>query len=376
MTDRKALLRDPERIVVKVGTSSITAGGRMPSESFLDGIAAQVSELQKSGKEVILVSSGAIGIGVQALGLKEKPREIPLRQAAASVGQGILMQYWNGSFQKYGLTVAQILITMDDYADRETVLNLNNTLSSLLAHAAVPVFNENDAICVKEIGAAFGDNDTLSAVIASRLDADLLIILSDVAGLYDRNPMLYPDAHLVPTVTDIGDDVIGMAGDPTTKLGIGGMKTKIRAAQICRDAGCRMIIASSAEPQVIERAVAGEEIGTVFAGEAAHVPKKRRWMKAAAAKGTITVDVGAGQALTEHRSLLPVGIVGVTGDFRAGDVVDIRCGGELVAKGVPDYTADEIQRIAGMRSEAAKQALGGKMVHKDAVRSENLVLMP
>ena len=171
--DRKELLGDVERVVIKVGTSSITMGGSVPSSDFMDGVARQISNLKGQGKEVLIVSSGAIGIGLKAMNARPKPNEVPIKQAAASVGQGILMQKWNDAFQRYGLNVAQILITMDDYSDRDTVLNLNNTISTLLKYGVIPIFNENDAISVKEIGAVFGDNDTLSAVIASRADACL-----------------------------------------------------------------------------------------------------------------------------------------------------------------------------------------------------------
>ena len=198
--DRKELLGDVERVVIKVGTSSITMGGSVPSSDFMDGVARQISNLKGQGKEVLIVSSGAIGIGLKAMNARPKPNEVPIKQAAASVGQGILMQKWNDAFQRYGLNVAQILITMDDYSDRDTVLNLNNTISTLLKYGVIPIFNENDAISVKEIGAVFGDNDTLSAVIASRADADLLVILSDVAGLYDGNPKDNPDAKLISVV--------------------------------------------------------------------------------------------------------------------------------------------------------------------------------
>lgn len=375
MADRKALLGEPERIVIKVGTSSITQGGTTTSDTFMDGVAAQVKQLQGEGREVILVSSGAVRLGLLALQAKPKPNEIPVKQAAASVGQGILMQRWNDSFQKVGVNVAQILITMDDYANRDTVLNLNNTIRTLLAYGAVPIFNENDAISTKEIGAVFGDNDTLSAVIASRMDADLLIILSDVAGLYEANPKLYPDAKLVPTVTDITADIVKMAGDPTTRVGVGGMKTKIKAAKICHDAGCRMIIASSAETRPIVRAVAGEEIGTIFLSDTV-ISKKRRWMKSVACRGVILVDEGAAKALASHQSLLPVGVVGALNAFLPGEVVEIRCNGEVIAKGVPDYAAEDVRLIAGKRSEAAAKALGGKLPHKDVVRSENIALLP
>ena len=372
---RKELLANVERVVIKVGTSSITQGGSTPSEQFMDIVAGQIADLKKAGKEVLIVSSGAVGIGLKAMNATPKPNEIPIKQAAASVGQGILMQKWNDSFQKFGIHVAQILISMDDYSNRDTVLNLNNTISTLLKYDVVPIFNENDAICIKEIGAAFGDNDTLSAVIASRADADLLVILSDVAGLYTANPNEDPDAKLIETVEAIPPEIEEIAGGPGTKLGTGGMKTKIKAAKICQDAGCMMIIAASSESDVISRTVNGDSIGTIFTADAA-ITKKRRWMKSARSNGKIVIDDGAMKALLAHKSLLPVGIKFAEGTFDAGEVVDIECAGVLVAKGCPDYGSEDINRIRGMRSDVAKNVLGAKMKYKDAVRSENIALMP
>ncbi len=372
---RKELLANVERVVIKVGTSSITQGGSTPSEQFMDIVAGQIADLKKAGKEVLIVSSGAVGIGLKAMNATPKPNEIPIKQAAASVGQGILMQKWNDSFQKFGINVAQILISMDDYSNRDTVLNLNNTISTLLKYGVVPIFNENDAICIKEIGAAFGDNDTLSAVIASRADADLLVILSDVAGLYTANPNEDPDAKMIETVEAITPEIEKIAGGPGTKLGTGGMKTKIKAAKICQDAGCMMIIAASKESDVISRTVNGDNIGTIFTADAA-ITKKRRWMKSAKSNGKIVIDDGAMKALLAHKSLLPVGIKFAEGAFEAGDVVDIECAGVPVAKGCPDYGSEEINRIRGMRSEVAKNVLGAKMKYKDAVRSENIALLP
>ena len=372
---RKELLANVERVVIKVGTSSITQGGSTPSEQFMDIVAGQIAELKKAGKEVLIVSSGAVGIGLKAMNATPKPNEIPIKQAAASVGQGILMQKWNDSFQKFGIHVAQILISMDDYSNRDTVLNLNNTISTLLKYDVVPIFNENDAICIKEIGAAFGDNDTLSAVIASRADADLLVILSDVSGLYTANPNEDPDAKLIDTVEAITPEIEEIAGGPGTKLGTGGMKTKIKAAKICQDAGCMMIIASSGESDVISRTVNGDDIGTIFTADAA-ITKKRRWMKSAKSNGKIVIDEGAMKALLAHKSLLPVGIKFAEGTFDAGEVVDIECAGVPVAKGCPNYGSEDINRIRGMRSDVAKNVLGAKMKYKDAVRSENIALLP
>ncbi|MFA6804388.1 MAG: glutamate 5-kinase [Candidatus Methanomethylophilaceae archaeon] len=371
--DRKEILGEVGRVVVKVGTSSITMGGDTVSSEFMDSVAEQVRKLRDGGKEVLIVTSGAIGIGLKAMNAKPKPKEIPVRQAAASVGQSILMQKWNDSFQKQGIVVAQILITLNDYSDRETILNLNNTIDSLLSYNVVPIFNENDAICVKEIGPMFGDNDTLSAVIASRADADLLVILSDVDGLYTKNPSLHEDAAFIPTVTELTPEILEMAGDTMSSTGTGGMRTKLKAAAICKDAGCRMIIALSTEKDVLLRAATGEDIGTVFVSDT-HISKKKRWMKAAHSMGTVVIDDGAMKALTEHRSLLPVGVKEVTGQFSKGDVIDIVCKGEIVAKATPNYSSEEISRIRGMHSDRIRDVLG-KCPYNDVALSENIALM-
>lgn len=373
MADRKDLLGDVDRVVIKVGTTSITMGGDTASSMFMDSVAAQVKCLRDLGKEVLIVTSGAIGIGLKAMKVKPKPKEIPIRQAAASVGQSILMQKWNDSFQKYGIVVAQILITLDDYSDRETVLNLNNTIDALLENDVVPIFNENDAICVKEIGPVFGDNDTLSAVIASRIDADLLIIVSDVAGLYDKNPKIHPDAKLIPAVTEITEDIAGAAGDTTSRVGTGGMKTKIRAAEICRDAGCRMIIVSNEMEGMLIKAATGQDVGTIFVSDIC-ISKKRRWVKAAHAAGTIVIDEGALKALESHKSLLPVGVKDIKGQFSKGDVIEIVCNDEVVAKGIPNYSSEEIYRIRGIHSDKIMKILG-KRTHDDVILSENIVLL-
>jgi glutamate 5-kinase len=370
MSERKDLLGEVEKVVIKVGTSSITRGGDGVSSEFMDSIAAQIRVLKDAGMQVLLVTSGAIGIGMKAMNAHPKPNEIPIRSAAASVGQSILMQRWNESFSKQGLVAAQILLTMDFYSDRESYLNLNNTISTLLDHGVVPVFNENDAICTKEIDAMFGDNDTLSAMIASKMDADLLVILSDVEGLFDRNPKIDPGARLIPTVRDI-DAVEGSAGDPTTRVGTGGMKTKIKAARICKDAGCSMIIASSATEDAVVRAAEGDDVGTIFVTDTI-LGKKRRWVKAAHPAGRIVVDEGAEKAIMSHRSLLPIGIREVSGVFDVGDVVEIVCGGRVFAKGITDYSYADVARVRGLHSDKAIDILGRKN-RPDVIRSENIV---
>ena len=371
--NRKELLGEVERIVIKVGTTTITNGSSTASKEMMDSIAKQVKVLKDQGKEVLIVTSGAIGIGLKALGVKPNPNNIPMRQAASSVGQSILMQKWNESFLEQGMLVAQILLTMDIYSDRDSVLNLNNTIDSLLEHNVVPIFNENDAVSIKEISAVFGDNDTLSAVIASRVDADLLIIMSDVDGLYDKNPNIYKDAKLISIVEEITSEIKEMAGDPVSGMGVGGMKTKIRAAEICKDAGCRMIIVSSIVADVVSKAASGEDVGTIFIADT-HMSKKRRLLKSAKAQGSIVVDEGAVKAIRGHQSLLPVGILGVTGHFSEGDVIEITQGDLVIAKGTSNYNSGEVSKIQGLHSSRIQEILGKKK-RDDVVLSENMVVL-
>ena len=249
-------------------------------------------------------------------------------------------------------------------------MNMNNTIESLLKNGVIPIFNENDAVCISEI--KFGDNDTLSAIVASRTDADLLVILSDVAGLYNSDPTSNPDAKLVPVVYSI-EDVRHMAGDSVSGVGTGGMKTKLNAAQVCHDAACSMIIALSKEDQVIYRACTGDDIGTIFVANSG-ISKKRRWIKSAHSSGRVIIDDGAQRAVLAHKSLLPVGIRDVEGRFNKGDVVDLVCNGVVVAKGIIGYDSTDLKMIKGKHSDEIEFVLGYK-AHDDAVISENIAVL-
>lgn len=368
--DRRECLGEADRVVIKIGSSSIMRNGSRVSRDFMDSVAEQVKRLRDLGKEVLIVSSGAIPLGLKSMGVTPKPHEMPIRQAAASVGQGILMREWSDCFQRYGMLVGQILMTMDTYSDRESALNLHNTVDSLLAHGVVPIFNENDAIRTQEI--RFGDNDTLSAIVASRTDSDLLVILSDIEGLYDSDPRSNPDAELIPVVTDV-ESVMGVAGDAGSSMGTGGMKTKLNAARICRDSGCNMIIALSGAEDIIYRAVTGDDVGTVFV-TGTEISKKRRWIKSAHPSGTVTIDAGAERAVLDHRSLLPIGIRDVEGVFDKGDVVEIICDGRVFAKGIVSYSSQDLRSIAGKHSSEIEGILGYR-VHDDAIISENIAVL-
>ncbi len=340
----------------------------------MENIAAQVFELRKQGKEVILVSSGAIGVGLYELGISPKPREIPLRQAAAAVGQSILMQYWSEAFSKYGMKVAQILLSYDFYSDRVSYLNLRNSISTLLEYGVVPIINENDCTCTNEIEAIFGDNDKLSAMVASKIDADLLIILSDIEGLFDKNPKTHSDARLLSIVEKITPEIESYGGDPTSFKGVGGMRTKIKAAKICSMAGCYVLIANSEIKNAVLKILAGEEIGTLFLAER-HIQKNRaRWIILARASGTVSVDAGAKAAILRKNSLLPAGIVGVEGSFDRGDVVKLECGGRIFAKGITDYTSEELLKVKGAHTNEIESILGYKN-YDNVIKKENIGIL-
>ena len=381
MTDRKQFLDDVNKIVIKIGTSSITKKGCDDTKEncsidpgFMESIAFQVSELRKHGKEVILVSSGAIGVGLNELGIAPKPREIPIRQAAAAVGQSILMQYWSEAFSKYGMKVAQILLTYEFYSDRVSYLNLRNSISTLLEYGVVPIINENDCTCTNEIEAIFGDNDKLSAMVASKIDADLLIILSDIDGLFDRNPKTHSDARLLSLVERITPEIESYGGDPTSFKGVGGMRTKIKAAKICSMAGSYVLIANSEIENVVMKILSGEEVGTLFLAER-HIQKNRaRWIILARASGTVRVDAGAKAAVIGKNSLLPAGIVGVEGSFDRGDVVKLECEGRVFAKGITDYTSEELLKIKGAHTNEIEGILGYKN-YDNVIKKENIGIL-
>jgi glutamate 5-kinase len=381
LTDRKQFLNDVNKIVIKIGTSSITKKGCDDTNEncsidpgFMESIASQVSELRKHGKEVILVSSGAIGVGLNELGIAPKPREIPIRQAAAAVGQSILMQYWSEAFSKYGMKVAQILLTYEFYSDRVSYLNLRNSISTLLEYGVVPIINENDCTCTNEIEAIFGDNDKLSAMVASKIDADLLIILSDIDGLFDRNPKTHSDARLLSLVERITPEIESYGGDPTSFKGVGGMRTKIKAAKICSMAGSYVLIANSEIENVVLKILSGEEVGTLFLAER-HIQKNRaRWIILARASGTVRVDAGAKAAVLGKNSLLPAGIVGVEGSFDRGDVVKLECEGRVFAKGITDYTSEELLKIKGAHTNEIEGILGYKN-YDNVIKKENIGIL-
>lgn len=341
-----------KRIVIKIGTNILAKGDRI-NVDYVKRIAGQVSSLLKTGRQVVIVSSGAIGMGAGRLELYKKLGDMKMRQACAAIGQPLLMAEYRKAFAKFGITVAQILLTTEVLNNRKTYLNLRNSIETLLNLGVVPILNENDSVSTEEIGSAFGDNDRLSALVASKIDADLLIMLTDIDALYDKDPRKFKDAVAISTVYEITDKIIKNAGGKGSSLATGGMKTKIEAAKIASNAGCRIVLANGKAKNVIGRIITGASIGTVF------MPKRKlgnrqRWILNSDPAGTINIDAGAINAVKNRKSLLPSGITSVRGSFEAGCVVMLNDS----AKAVTNLSSAELKAVAGRHSTEIKKLLG------------------
>lgn len=358
------------RIVIKVGTSTLTDGRGLVDKAYLATLVGQIANLRTRDVDVLLVTSGAIRAGMERLGMAARPKTIPEQQAAAAVGQGLLMRKYADAFASHGLTTGQVLLTREDFGDRRRYLNARNTMLTLFRHGAVPIVNENDTVAVEEI--RVGDNDTLAALVASSIEADLLILLSDVAGLYDSHPGKGGTAKLIPTVAKIDDDVRRIAGGTQGLDGTGGMKTKIEAAEIATKSGVTMVIADGRRPDVVVDVASGAQVGTAFLPKKERLRGRQRWIAfGAAARGGLVVNDGARKMIHEGgKSLLAVGITGVVGAFAAGDIVRILdASGNQIARGFVNYSADEVEKIKGKRSSSIESILGYKdfdeVVHRD-----------
>jgi glutamate 5-kinase len=371
----RSALADAKRIVVKVGTSTITHSTGKLNLLRLERLVREISDLSNQGKEIILVTSGAVGAGMDRLGLKDKPRTIPEKQAAAAVGQGILMQIYEKLFAEYGQVVAQVLLTREDSNHRKRCINSRNTLITLMAMGVIPIINENDVVAVDEL--KFGDNDTLSAMVASIIDAELLVILSDVDGLYTANPQCDRAARFLPEVCDITPEVERLAGGPGSKQGTGGMYTKIQAAKIAVNSGVTMVIASGAQAGIIRDILDGEEFGTIFWPKERGLELRKRWLAFGhRVSGAVTVDSGCEKAILKGgSSLLAAGITAVEGDFEHGNTVRIlSIAGQELARGLSNYSADEIRRIMGVHTNQIADILGAKL-YDEVIHRDNMVLL-
>lgn len=375
MTERQSL-KQAQRIVIKIGTSTLThASGRLNLELLAD-LVGQVAVEHKAGKEILLVTSGAVGAGLGRLNLRKKPVSLPERQAVAAIGQGLLMEVYTKFFTGHGITVAQILLTREDMNDRRRYLNARNTLLRLVNDfKAVPVINENDTVATEEL--RFGDNDTLSALVAGLVGADLLLLLSDVKGLFTGDPRKNREASLIQVVKEITPEIWAMAGRAGTALGTGGMITKLEAARIVTSSGIPMVLASGKTPLVINRITNGDKVGTLFLPVRENLLERKRWIAfAGQPQGEVVIDNGAVEALTTHKkSLLPSGVIGVKGQFNLGDLVSIVDGtNREIARGLSNFSAAEILKIMGKKSNDIIKILGHKS-YDEVVHRNNLVCL-
>jgi len=366
------------RIVVKLGTNLLTGGTDHLDEEAMSRLVTQVAQLHQKGIEILIVSSGAITAGRYKLGLTKKLRGIPYKQVLASVGQSRLMYVYEKLFAEHKITVAQALLTKADLSDRAGYLNARNTLLALLELRVICIVNENDVVAVDEIQEAkFGDNDNLSAMVANLADADLLLILGDIAGLYSADPYSNPDACLIPEVDRIDSRIESLAAGTSSSRGIGGMITKIEAARLATASGITVVIANGREPDIILRLAAGEAIGTRFWPFVDKLESRKRWMVSyLSTKSQVTVDAGAASALRKHkRSLLATGITWIEGKFQRGDVVTIYDHkGAILGCGISNYSYSDIRNIRGTHSKDIANLLGydygSEVVHRN-----NLVVL-
>jgi len=369
--DKKTILTKARRVVIKVGSAVLTSSGGGLDQKRIEQLAGEIVSIMDERREVVLVSSGAIAAGLAKLGLKKtKGMPLPLKQAAAAVGQSGLMWMYEKTFGAHGKKVAQVLLTREDLSNRSRFLNARNTLHTLLEYGVIPIINENDTVAVDEI--KFGDNDNLSGMVVQLTDADLLVILSDIDGLYTADPRLHPDARFIPVVEKITAEMERGAGDALSGVGTGGMRSKIMAAKKVGAYGVPMVILNGKKPGLLAALFDGRETGTLFLPRLEKMDSRKHWIAyTAASKGGIVVDDGGRDALVHKgKSLLPGGVVSVEGTFKVGDCVnclDIR--GTVFARGLTKYSSAELDKIRGLKTSQIEPVLGHKdydeVLHRD-----------
>ena len=367
-----------KRLVIKIGSSTLTTSESSIDYAYLQTVADQIAIVKAAGWQPVIVTSAAIACGLEALGIEKRPGDMPSLQAAASVGQSALSTAYAEVFEPHGIVTSTVLLTRRDTADRVAYLHARDTLLRLLDLGVVPIVNENDTVSVEQI--RFGDNDTLAALTACLIEADLMVILSDIEGLYDANPHFHPDAKLIARVEAIGPDIMAVAGEAGTTVGSGGMITKIKAARVLMVAGIPMVICHGRRERAIVDAAAGEDVGTRFvaARKPHEITPKKLWIALGdAARGALEVDDGAKAALTgKGSSLLSVGVRSVEGRFDAGDIVDIKDGaGHLFARGKVAFSCDETSLAIGRtRSQLQANRLLASLADKPLVHRDELVV--
>ena len=373
--ERQRAIDRADVVVVKVGTNVLTDNTGTLDHARIQSLADQIGRIDKSGRKVVLVSSGAIGAGVGRLGLGKRPSDLPHLQACAAVGQSALMQVYHECLTPHGLHAAQILLTAGDFDNRARYLNVRNTILTLFEYRCLPIINENDTVSVAEI--KFGDNDHLAAMVTNLLRAPLLVLLTNVDGLFTGDPRTDSAAQLVPTVAHIDRAVTEMAGVSKSVLGTGGMKSKLRAARLVTTAGESVIMANGSIAGILDRIFAAETTGTLFLPHGDDVPARERWLGyTARPRGKIRVDDGARQAIEKHgKSLLPIGVTIVEGSFGKGDVVaicDIQ--GVEFARGLTNYSSLDAERLRGLNTEQITRVVG-KLPYVELVHRDNLVVV-
>ncbi|HEY1189759.1 MAG TPA: glutamate 5-kinase [Gemmata sp.] len=366
---RESVVTGAGTVVIKVGTNVLADAKGALDRHRIGSLADQLHRIRASGRKVVLVTSGAIGAGVGKLGLGRRPTDLSHLQACAAVGQSALMQLYQESLSRYGVHTAQILLTAGDFENRARYLNARNTISTLFEYGALPIINENDTVSVAEI--KFGDNDHLAAMVTNLLRAPLLVLLTNVDGLYSDDPRSNPDAKLLVTVPNIDQRVTGLAAATRSALGTGGMESKLRAARLVTVAGEAVIMANGSLDGILDRVFGAEPVGTLFLPHGEGVSSRKRWFGLTVRpKGTLRLDAGARQAVLEGKSLLPVGVTAVDGEFRKGDVISIcDAEGAEVARGLTNYASGAAERIRGLQTDRIAAVLGSvpypELVHRD-----------
>ena len=372
----RAKIAEAKRVVVKVGTSTITYSNGKINYEKIEKLARIMTDLQNQGKEMILVSSGAGAAGVGRLGLDAKPSTIPGKQACAAVGQGILMHIYERLFGEYGQVVAQVLLTKADMVNRHSYANARNALQEMISWGVIPIINENDVVAIDEF--KIGDNDNLSALVASLADADLDILLSDIDGLYTANPKTHPEAKLVSVVEEVTPAIEATAGGVGSKNATGGMLTKLQAAKNAMSAGIALVIANGENLEVLRRIMKGEPVGTLFVPRENHLRFRNQWLAfGSKISGQLIVDDGLAKALRQKGScsILPVGITRVEGNFDSGDTVSVldQEGHEL-ARGMTNYSAEDLELIKGCKTGQIEEKIGYKH-YDEVIHRDNIVVL-
>jgi len=372
---RTGILKKPRRVLIKIGSSVLSDPVTVINFNAFAGLVDQIALLKSKGCEIVIVSSGAIAIGLRKLGIKQRPQNIPLKQAAAAVGQTGLMENYDRFFKEKNIKVAQVLLTDLILKNRSRFLNARNTLFTLLELGIIPIINENDSVVVDEI--KLGDNDNLASITTNLIEADLLIILTDRDGLYETNPQKNKGSRLVPLVTKITRKVEGFADESTSSQGVGGMATKIASAKHATKYGIPVIIANGLAPNILDSIFQGDEVGTLFLPQKSKIPSRKHWIAyTLKPKGDLIIDDGAKEAILKKRkSLLPIGVVAIKGDFKFGDsvcIVDKKQ--KEIARGLANYSSSELKQILGISSKEIKRILGYRH-YDEVVNRDDLVVL-